>query len=387
MASPGGGSSPLVCRSSRLAAKSSLACVDPELLAADLIALSAEFPLSVDAGPISLLTHEEMALAFAAIPQLHQWDPKKEPASYAEACARPDAAVWRAAMDRELASLREMDAFAECALPTRKKPLDLKWVFTYKKDPDGNILVGKEKARLVALGFCQRPEDFGETAAPVAKMTSVRIIFAWAATQDLDIFQFNCKTAFLHARLCHDIYCRPIAGWPMVSKGNVLKILAALYGLHQSAFEFYTFFYSLLTSLGMTRCDCDHGIFFGRWSSSPDPATVPLPSNGLPLVIYVPIHVDNGLVVTNSPPLYRWFLRSLSDRLNIVDLGPCSKFLSIVIVCDRALRRLWLSSHVYIAELLADWGLSSCQTVPTPLSLAVLTANAPPNALPVTIVT
>jgi len=67
--------------------------------------------------------------------------------------------------------------------------------------------------------------------APVAKLSSVHTILAWVALQDLEIYQFDCKTAFLHAKLRHDVYCHPVPGWPMSHPGRVLKIIAALYGL------------------------------------------------------------------------------------------------------------------------------------------------------------
>ncbi len=79
-------------------------------------------------------------------------------------------------MTHEIASLKEMNAFVECDLPPGHKLLNLKWVYIYKTDSDSNIIVWKEKAWLVALGFQQCPEDFSETAAPVAKLTSVCII-------------------------------------------------------------------------------------------------------------------------------------------------------------------------------------------------------------------
>lgn len=380
--SAGGDSPPVAHHSSRLASKSASLAVDPELLIADLISLAIDFPHSIGCSPVSLLSVESHALGFAVFPSLRQWDLKKEPSSYTEACARPDSHVWHAAMDCELANLKEMRAFEECPLPPGKKPLDLKWVFAYKTDPDGNILVGKEKARLVAQGFHQHSEDFGETAAPVAKMTSIHIILAWAAVQDFEIFPFDCKTAFLHAHLCHDVYCQPVAGWSILVQGNVLKILAALYGLRQSAYEFYMLFYSLLSDLGMTRCDCNHGVFFGEWLVSPDPVSIPLPSDGSALILLIPIHVDDGLIVMNSLPLYQWFLHHLSERLHIVDLGPCSRFLSIVIVCDHVCHRLWLSSHVYIGELLADWNLTTCHHASTLLFTTSLPPHAPPNAIP-----
>ena len=180
----------------------------------------------------------------------------------------------------------------------------------------------------MAQGFNQRPGQYDETYAPVAKITSVRILLAWAAVQDLEIFQFDCKTAFLHAKIRHPLYVRPFPGYPSSTPGLVLHVLVALYGLCQAAYEFYMLILSLFLDLGMIRCEVDHGVFFGSWSSSPD-ASVPMPPDGAPLVLFVPLHVDDGLAITNSLLLYAWFLSILSRRLHIVDLGPCAKFLNV----------------------------------------------------------
>jgi hypothetical protein len=75
------------------------------------------------------------------------------------------------------------------------------------------------------------------------------------------------------------------------------------------------------------------------------------------LVLYIPIHFDDGLAITNLLPLYHWFLSVLKQTLSIVDLGKCSKFLSIVIIRDRICHQLWLSSHLYVAKLLPEWNL------------------------------
>ena len=131
----------------------------------------------------------------------------------------------------------------------------------------------------------------------------------------------------------------------------------------------------------MVRCDADHGIFFGEWTSPPDPS-VTMPIDGNPLVLYVPIHVDDGLVITNSPSLYMWFLKTLTNQLMIVDLGCCSKFLSILINCDCPNRHLWLSSHVYIAKLLEEWHLTNFRPASTPFPAKVLDSSTPPNTLP-----
>ena len=112
-------------------------------------------------------------------------------------------------------------------------------------------------------------------------------------------------------------------------------------------------FFNLLVAIGLSRCSVDHGVFYGEWTSPPNPSVL-MPADGSLLFLIVPIHVDDGLGITNSPSLYKWFLNSLSQCLHIVDLGPCAKFLSMVIIRDRASRKLWLSSHLYIADLLAE---------------------------------
>jgi hypothetical protein len=325
--------------------------------------------------PISLFLDADCSLAFKAYsgPQ-RPFDLSKEPLSYTEAMMRPDADAWRAAMEREKKSLEDMGAFEEVDLPPGERTIGLKWVFAYKTNSEGaNIL---EKARVVAQGYSQRPGQFDETYAPVAKMASVRVLLTWAAVQDLDIYQFDCKTAFLHAKIRHPNYARQFPGYTLKHPGKVLRILVALYGLRQSAFEFYTLLTSLFLDLGMIRCEVDHGVFFGKWTSPPD-SSVLMPSSGDPLVLYVPIHVDDGLAITNSLSLYQWFLFTLKKKLLIVDLGECSKFLSILIIRDRPRRQLWLSSHLYVSELLAEWNLSNAKYPSTPFPYKFTIQNQP----------
>jgi Reverse transcriptase (RNA-dependent DNA polymerase) len=148
------------------------------------------------------------------------YDLSKEPQSYTEAITRPDADAWHAAMDREKESLEQMGTFKEVELPPGERVIGLKWVYAYKMNAEGvNI---KEKARVVAQEFNQRPGQFGETYAPVAKMASICILLTWAAIRDLKIFQFDCKTAFLHAKLRHPIYARQFPGYTLVDPIKVL---------------------------------------------------------------------------------------------------------------------------------------------------------------------
>ena len=72
-----------------------------------------------------------------------------------EAMARPNAKVWQDAMEREKESLWEMGSFEEVELPHGEKTVGLIWVYVYKTNADEKVILGKEKARVVAQGFSQ----------------------------------------------------------------------------------------------------------------------------------------------------------------------------------------------------------------------------------------
>ena len=102
------------------------------------------------------------------------WDLSKPPNSYHEATVCSDNTIWLSAMHRELESLEKRHAFERTFLPPGRKAIGVRWTYDFKYHPDGSIIKGKEKARLVAQGFSQRPEDFGETYAPVVKLSTGR---------------------------------------------------------------------------------------------------------------------------------------------------------------------------------------------------------------------
>lgn len=318
--------------------------------------------------------------------RLQDYNPNKPPDSYNEAIARPDRDVWHSAMQREKDSLEHREAFERVTpIPKGRKPIGVRWTYAFKFHPDGSIRRGEEKARLVAQGFSQREGiDFGATYAPVVKFTSIRILLAWANHHDYEIMSFDVKTAFLHAKLSYDIYTKQIPGFPEDDKNTVLRLLVALYGLRQSAFEFYHHFLRILLKIGLSRCEVDHAVFFRYWSSPPDPS-IPMPTNGLDLFIIVPLHVDDGLSVTNSLPLYfcQWFIAQLLRDMEVVDMGPVSMYLGNRITRDRPNRKLWISQKPMIYDLLQNWEMLDCTPSKVPLSQHLhKLPTPPPNSLP-----
>jgi hypothetical protein len=111
--------------------------------------------------------------------QLHLACDDGEPRSFAE--AEKDAA-WRAAMKAEMDAVEKNRTWELADIPRGDRAITLKWVFKLKRDEAGAII--KHKARLVARGFMQREGiDFDDTFAPVARMESVRLLFALAAQE------------------------------------------------------------------------------------------------------------------------------------------------------------------------------------------------------------
>lgn len=104
---------------------------------------------------------------------------------------------WKLSMIEEMKALRKNDTWELTELPTGKRPVGCKWVYTVKHKADGSI--ERYKARLVAKGFTQTYGiDYHETFAPVAKMNSVRVLLSLAANPDWPLYQFDVKNAFLH---------------------------------------------------------------------------------------------------------------------------------------------------------------------------------------------
>ena len=85
----------------------------------------------------------------------HSWDLSKPPNSYHEATTCPNNATWMAAMQQEPDSLENRKSFERTTLPPGRKAVGVRWTYDYKYNPDGTVIRGKEKARLVAQGFSQ----------------------------------------------------------------------------------------------------------------------------------------------------------------------------------------------------------------------------------------
>ena len=72
-------------------------------------------------------------------------------------------------------------------LPSRSKLIGCKWIFRRKCNIDGSPQTFK--ARLVAKGYTQKKGiDYFDTYAPIAKITSIKVLIALASIYNLHIY-------------------------------------------------------------------------------------------------------------------------------------------------------------------------------------------------------
>ncbi|WVZ52336.1 hypothetical protein U9M48_003408 [Paspalum notatum var. saurae] len=96
--------------------------------------------------------------------------------------------------------------------PPNCRPIGTKWVFKNKQGEDGMVV--RNKARLVAQGFCQKEGiDYEETFAPVARLEAIRILLAFAASKGFKLQQMDVKSAFLNGFIEEEAYVRQPPGF------------------------------------------------------------------------------------------------------------------------------------------------------------------------------
>jgi hypothetical protein len=119
-------------------------------------------------------------------------------------------------------------------LPRDHSAIILKWVFKLKRDEAGVII--KHKARLIARGFMQREGiNFNDTFAPVARMKSMRFLFALVAQKGWCVHHMNVKSAFLNGDLKEEVYVhQPLRFVISGREAKVLRLRKTLYGLRQA---------------------------------------------------------------------------------------------------------------------------------------------------------
>ena len=207
------------------------------------------------------------------------------PSTYEEASRSDESQAWRVSELCEMQSLHDNNVFEWVARPKDKNVIKSKWVYDIKRRPDGSEI--KKKARFVAKGFSQiQGHDYWDTFSPTAKATSLRILFAKAASEDMAIKQLDVSTAYLYAPIEEEIYIEPPKGHiPQAKNDMVWKLKKSLYGLKQSGRNWNRTMDTFFQENGFKRSQADYSVYTKEY-------------DGNNLVI-IALYVDDNLILAH----------------------------------------------------------------------------------------
>ena len=253
--------------------------------------------------------------------------------------SNPDAALWSAAFDSEINSLRSKNVFTEVALPRYARAIGTRPLFVTKRN-------GDKKVRIVAQGFSQRPgTDYTDTFAPVCRYASLRSFIAQAAQLELTIRQLDVKVAFLNAALDEEVYVKPPLGYVSVIPHSVWHLHRALYGLKQAPRAWYIELRTKLAAHGFTPTHADPCLFALHDSDG----------NVLALIL---VYVDDCLIAAKSHTEVARIVSIISSIWEVRDLGEPTDFLGIQLVRHSA-SSISLHQSSYIDQLCALFGVNT----------------------------
>jgi hypothetical protein len=278
------------------------------------------------------------------------------PATYRAAMSCPDAAKWRAAMDKEMASCAGLDVWnliRRSELPRGANVLPPKWVYKIKTDESGNPI--QWKARITPKGFLQKEgKDYFEVFARTGSYKTKRVGLSLTAKWDHELHQMDVPTAFLWADVEEDVYMELPEGYRDGKEEFVCHLKKSLYGLKQAPRNWYLLVSKYIKSLGFKATVSDPCLFFRRSRTG--------------RLILLFLFVDDFQISFHRDDTAEWndLKAQLVKRFNTKDIGESTWILGMRIRRDRKLRTITLDQELYVTKALEKYGLAKCKIADTP---------------------
>jgi len=275
-----------------------------------------------------------------------------DPYTYAEAMDSPQRDHWKRAMEDESTSILINNTFS--ALNSREarqlqvKPIGSKWDFKTKHNPGGCT---RYKARLVIKGYEQT--DFGETYAPVGKLTTFLYLISLIGSYGWDMDHLDVVTAFLNPEIDNDDFYLPFPeAWPggLNAPKIIVRLRKALYGLKQAPRLWHDNIKDFLLTLRFQQSSADPSLYLRR--------------DGILVLLYVD---DISMPYPEAAAKAAIKVKAkLSEKYMITNLGPAHQFLGIEIYRDAIGTRISLGQKAYITTILRWFGMENSHGVSTP---------------------
>ncbi|CAA7015697.1 unnamed protein product [Microthlaspi erraticum] len=270
----------------------------------------------------------------------------KVPKNYREALLDK---IWCDAMVKEVDACELTKTWSIIDLPPGKVALGNSWVYTLKYNADGTL--ERHKARLVVLGNHQvEGEDFTETFAPVAKMTTLRSLLKIIAANNWEVHQMDVHNAFLRGDLDEEVYMKLSLGFRHKDPNKVCRLHKSLYGLKQAPRCWFAKLTTALKEVGFVQSYSDYSLFIYSKNS---------------VEIRVLIYVDDLLICGNKSAALSKFKEYLGECFRMKDLGRMKYFLGLEVA--RSNEGIFLSQRKYTLDIVAETGLLGSKPVCFPM--------------------
>ena len=271
-----------------------------------------------------------------------------EPENVKQALSGTYSEMWKEAMMEEMQQLISKDVFQIVNRPKNEQVLSTKWVFKVKMNQDMSI--ERFRARLVARGFSQiQGVNFDKTFSPVIQRKTIRLLIALAVRNEWVIHHVDVLSAYLNSPLIETVYVEIPDGFNEYGKEKVWKLRKSLYGLKQSAREWYKKIHGILIAMKLKPLQKDRCVYVNATKT-----------------LFVGIYVDD-IGVWGEMFIVEWFKAKLSEQFAIRDLGPMSNFLSMQVSYEGG--NVFIDQHKYIQEILSEYNLlSDCKGRSAPIA-------------------
>ena len=273
-----------------------------------------------------------------------------------ELLSGPHAEKWKEAMKTEYDGLIKNDVWELVKCPANRSPIGSKWVLKTKYKENGEV--ERRKARLVARGFAQKPGiEYNETFAPVARLTSIRVIMALAAKLKLDLYQLDITMAYTYGDLKEDIYMQQAKYFEVSGKeDHVYHLKKSLYGLKQSGKQWFDKLNGFLKELNLRQMEEDPCVYSKRDGDK---------------ILILAVYVDDLIVATNNHKLFNHLKENLIKRFEMRDLGKLNFCLGLQFYQNNETKEVRVSQEKYIKDMVKKFGLGDAKIALTPLEAKI----------------
>jgi hypothetical protein len=205
----------------------------------------------------------------------------------------------------------------------------------------------------VAKGYVQQHGiDYTEFFAPVARLDTVRLIVAFAATKGWIVYQLDVKSAFLHGELSEEVYVEQPRGYELYENPHkVYKLKKALYGLKQAPRAWFSRIEAHFLTEGFEKCHNEHTLFTKTSKEGK--------------ILIVSLYVDDLIFTENDEAMFNEFKSSMVREFDMTDLGKMRYFLGIEIF--QMADGTYISQRKYSLDVLKRFGMEESNSVKNPI--------------------